>query len=184
MKSLNSLVLILVAFTMNAQSQVVPVEETCIDETTTEVEVKVLHIKQLTEIENQLTFKMDPMGAIRFAEKFLQAIYDYDFPTMKAMISTLPEVQSFFTEDVYPYALKSNKREGMKQNATKGIYSKCEGITDLDLSTFGDEDIPGYYKANVYFDAFPKTDEAEFVRLRVMVFQSIEDGSFSIFSIK
>ena len=147
--------------------------------------VKVMHTETLNEVENLLTTKMDALGAIHFAEKFLQAAYDLDYPTMKSMICTHPDVQSFFTEEVYPIALKLKKREGMKQNAIKGLYSKCEGIADLDITTFTDtKDIPGYYKANVYFDAFPKTEDAEFVSLRVMVFQNIEDGTFSIFSIK
>lgn len=150
-----------------------------------EVSVKILHTEQLNEIENLLTSKMDALGAIHFAEKFLQAAYNLDYPAMKSMICTHPDVQSFFTEEVYPIALKPRKREGMKQNAVKGIYSKCVDITDLDITTFTDtKDIPGYYKANVHFDAFPVSEDAEFVRLRVMVFQNIEDGSFSIFSIK
>lgn len=147
--------------------------------------VKVMHTEQLNEVENLLTTKMDALGAIHFAEKFLQAAYNLDYPTMKSMICPHPDIQSFFTEEVYPIALKTRKREGMKLNAIKGIYSKCEGITDLDITTFTDtKDIPGYYKANVHFDACPKTEDAEFVSLRVMVFQNIEDGSFSIFSIK
>lgn len=152
---------------------------------TDNVMVKVLPTEQLGEVENQLTSGMDALGAIRFAEKFLQATYDYDFPTMKDMICPHPDVLTFFTEDVYPVALKLRKRDGMTLNAQKGIYSKCNGIADLDITSFSEtEDIPGYYKANVYFDAFPKTEEAEFVSLRVMVFQNIEDGTFSIFSIK
>ena len=151
----------------------------------TDVEVRVLPTEQLGEIENRLTSGMDALGAIRFAEKFLQAAYDLDFSTMKVMICPHPVVQSFFTEEMYPFALKSSKRDGMWLNAQKGIYSKCEGLSDLDITTFSDtKDIPGYHKANVYFDAFPKTEDAEFVSLRVMVFQNIEDGSFSIFSIK
>ncbi len=157
----------------------------CVEAGAPEVEVRILPTEQLDEIENRLTSGMDAMGAIRFAEKFLQAVYDYDFPMMKDMICPHPDVLSFFTEDVYPFALKLRKRDGMTLNAQKGIYSKCNGIADLDITVFSEtEDIPGYYKANVYFDAFPKTDEAEFVRLRVMVFQNIEDGTFSIFSIK
>lgn len=150
-----------------------------------EVTVDVLHTEHLNEIENLLTSQMDALEAIHFAEKFLQAAYDLDFSTMKSMICTHPDVQSFFTEEVYPIALGLRKREGMKQNAIKGIYSKCIDITDLDITTFTDtKDIPGYYKANVHFDAFPKTEEVEHVRLRVMVFQNIDDGTFSIFSIK
>lgn len=164
--------------------EVIPIEIVT-EAAATDVEVRVLPTEQLGEIENRLTSGMDALGAIRFAEKFLQAVYDFDFSTMKAMICPHPDVQSFFTEEVYPFALKSRKRDGMWLNAQKGIYSKCEGLSDLDITTFSDtKDIPGYYKANVYFDASPKTEDAEFVSLRVMVFQNIEDGSFSIFSIK
>lgn len=148
-------------------------------------QVKILPTENLCEVENLLTTKMDALGAIQFAEKFLKAAYDYDFTTMKTMMCPHPFVQSFFTEDVYPVALKPWKRDGMTLNAKKGIYSKCIDITDLDITTFADtEDIPGYYKANVHFDAFPKTEDSEHVKLRVMVFQNIEDGTFSIFSIK
>lgn len=149
-----------------------------------DVTVKVLPTEDLAEIENQLTSNMDALGAIRFAENFLQAAYDFDFSSMKMMVCSHPSVLSFFTEEMYPFAIKPMKRDGMYLNAQKGIYSKCEGINDLDLSTFSAEDIPGYYKANVYFDAFPMSENAEFVSLRVMVFQNIEDGSFSIYSIK
>lgn len=129
--------------------------------------------------------EIDIQGAIKFAEDFLEAAYFDDIDKMKTMICKHPDVQSWWTDDTYKYALKRTKKEGMRLNLTRSIYSKCDGIYDLDITTFdGVEEIPGYYKVNVHFDADTNQDDAEFVSLRVMVFQNETDHSFSIFSIK
>lgn len=87
-------VLMLSSFVSVMSAQELKTEETAFE--VPEVEVKILPTERLTETENRLTSKMDALGAIRFAEKFLQTVYDYDFSTMKSMICPHPDVQSFF----------------------------------------------------------------------------------------
>lgn len=139
----------------------------------------------LDNVDIEVSSGIDVLGAIQFAEKFLTAAYFEDFSKMKSMICNHPDVRAFWTDDVYRVALKEHKKEGMRLNFENGIYSKCVGFKDLDMTTFTNtDDIPGYHKVNVYFDADSTGEDAEFVGLRVMVFQNIEDGQFSIFSIK
>lgn len=136
-------------------------------------------------IEVDVSTPIDIEGAISFAEEYLTAVYNHDIPKMKAMTCQNPDVQAFWTQEVYANVSMGRKNLYIYENALQGIPLTCIRIYDLDITTFsGTRDIPGYHKVNVRFAPFNRATAPHDFSLRVMVFQKIDDDSFSIFSIK